>query len=208
MKTLRDVEVQLARVGFHNKVFGKPEVKELCHILTNDEQIIKVVNGRYEGGFALLVATDRRLLLIDKKPWFLTLEDVRYDMISEVDYFARLLDATVSISSFSKTLKFTCFRQQKLRDLTVFVQHKVMDLRQNENQWQQYYQRTSQPLAREYAQPQSPQMLQYPIEQISAPQQMPPRPQVSPITPRPSLLMRRRHSRFYGTVATSASTSL
>jgi len=130
-KTLNEVELELSRLGFHNRFWCKPEVRELQHILSDDEVMTNVVTGRYEGGYAMLLATDRRLLLIDKKVWFLSLEDVRYDMISEVDYHARLLDATVYIRTINKVLRFTSRRQKFLRDLVKLVQERVMELRQS-----------------------------------------------------------------------------
>jgi hypothetical protein len=130
MKTLGEIELELSRLGLHNRFWGKPEVRELQHILSDDEIMTNAVNGRYEGGFALLVSTDRRLLLIDKKIWFLSLEDTRYDMISEVDYNARLLDATVYIRTINKVMRFTTPRQKSLRALVTYVQEKVMELRQ------------------------------------------------------------------------------
>lgn len=137
MVELKKVEAQLSKVGMKNRFFGKPEVRELCHILAPNEIIQHAVLGQYEGGFALMVATDRRVLLIDKKPWFLTMEDIRYDMVSEVDFYARLLDSTVSLITFSKTLQFTSWRRDRLRALVRYIQHRVMALRHIDDQWQQ-----------------------------------------------------------------------
>lgn len=131
MISLQDVESRLANAGLKNRYWGRAEVRELTNIILPDEAVLHALNGRYEGGSALLVATDRRLLLVDKKPMFLNLQDVRYDMIAEVDYFARLLDATVSIRTFNKLMKFTTMRQNSLRRLTSAVQQAVMELRQN-----------------------------------------------------------------------------
>jgi hypothetical protein len=61
--------------------------------------------------------------------FFLTVEDVRYDMIAEVDYGHQMFGATIHVRSFSKDLKFQCLKKQELRNLTSFVQHKVMELR-------------------------------------------------------------------------------
>lgn len=139
MVTLQEVDAQLERVGLRNKFFGRPEVRELCHILAPGEVIQHAVNGQYEGGFAMMLATNRRILLIDKKPWFLTMEDIRYDMVSEVDYYARLLDSTVHLITIGKKLTFTSWRQHRLRELVRYIQHRVMQLRhmdQEQNQWQ------------------------------------------------------------------------
>lgn len=137
MVALKEIDAQLERVGMKNRFFGRPEVRELCHILAPGEVIQHAVNGQYEGGIALMLATDRRILLIDKKPWFLTMEDIRYDMVSEVDFYARLLDATVSLITFNKKLVFTSWRQARLREMVRYIQHRVMQLRHIEDNWQE-----------------------------------------------------------------------
>jgi hypothetical protein len=136
MVSLKTVELQLAKVGMNNTFFGKPEIRELCHILAPGEVITNAVNGQYEGGFAMMLTTDRRILLIDKKPWFLTMEDIRYDMVSEVDFYGRLLNSSLSLVTIGKTLKFTSWRQDKLRQLVKYIQHKVMELRNINDSWQ------------------------------------------------------------------------
>jgi hypothetical protein len=124
MVSRESVERQLKRVGFKPHGWGRGEVNELPNILLPDEQIYELVNGIYDGGFALLVATDVRVLLIDQKPLnYLTVEDLRFDMINEMDYSHRLLGARISISSGSKTLKFLSYNQPKLRKLIGHVQH-------------------------------------------------------------------------------------
>lgn len=130
MITLQEVERRLADAGLRNRYWGKPEVRELQHVILPDETVAHALLGRYEGGTALLVATDRRLLLVDKKPMFLNLQDVRYDTVAEVDYYARLIDATVVIRTINKLLRFTSFRQANLRKLVSSVQEQVMELRQ------------------------------------------------------------------------------
>jgi len=191
MKVPNEVEHQLSRLGMHNRFWGKPEMRELQHILTQNEIITSAVNGRYEGGFALLVSTDRRLLLIDKKVWFLSLEDVRYDMIFEIDYCARLLDSTIFVRTINKILRFTSIRQRSLRVLTAYVQDRVMDLRHQ----------TNQPIVQQLLQPTAPPQL---TPQPTAPPQQFYAQQPAPSQPRPiqrigayptaSLTMQRRFS--------------
>jgi hypothetical protein len=138
MVSLQTIDAQLAKVGMKNRFFGRPEVRELCHILAPGEVIQHAVIGQYEGGFGLIVATNRRVLLIDKKPWFLTMEDIRYDMVSEVDFYGRLLDATVTIITLNKSLTFTSWKKDRLRSLVHYIQHRVMQLRQaGHDQWQE-----------------------------------------------------------------------
>src|SRR4051794_1945356 len=85
------VAKQLKQIGFKQHGWGKGEIDELPRIMLPNEQILECVNGIYESGFALLVATDVRVLVIDKKPLnYLTVEDLRFDMINEMDYSHRL----------------------------------------------------------------------------------------------------------------------
>jgi len=124
MVSQKIVHDQLKQLGFKPHGWGKAEVSELPHILMPDEEIYDLVNGIYEGGFALLVATNVRLLLIDKKPLnYLTVEDLRFDMINELDYSHRLLGATINIASGDKALRFRSYNQPRLRKVINHVQH-------------------------------------------------------------------------------------
>lgn len=140
MATKQDVLDQLQRLGVSGKGWGSAEINELPNILMPGEQVTAYSHGWYESGFATLIATNERLLLIDKKLFHLTIEDIRYDMIAEVDYNARVLDATVRVSSVNKTLRFTSFKPGQLRKLTNYIQRRVMELRQQMFSWQQFEQ--------------------------------------------------------------------
>jgi hypothetical protein len=126
------IEARLAKLGFKTSLWFKPEIKELQNILMDNEQLICAVAGRYFGGFALLVATDRRILLIDKKLPYVSVEDIRYDMISEIDYSSQLFDATITIFTVNKQHRFNSWKHKHhLRKLTQYSQQRVMEVRQN-----------------------------------------------------------------------------
>ncbi len=129
MVTLAAVEEQLKAIGCNFRFWGRSEVKELTQILLPGEQIAMCVNGQYEAGFALLCATDFRVLLVDKKPKYLSLKDIRFDMITELDYNSRWLDSTVHIYTPNKELKFTTTNSNRLRKLFSHTQQKVMEIR-------------------------------------------------------------------------------
>ena len=178
MVSMQVIDKQLATIGADFHLWGRAEKNELQHILVDGEQITHCLNGRYEGGFAMLCATDRRLLLIDKKPFYLTVEDVRYDMISEVDYSHRLINATVSICTVNKKVIFTSFHNATLRKLTAYLQDKVMETRQ------------------QHIQPQQSQQMVYQFGQDNGGVASLQYKATNPYTKVP-LMMRRRVSRFY-----------
>ncbi len=124
------VKDQLRRIGVNYRFWNGPELRELPKILVEGEQINHVASGHYEGGFAILVSTNLRVLLIDKKPLFLTLEDVRYERISDVELNHRLLDATLRLGALTKNLMFTGYNPGKMREMTSYIQERVMESRQ------------------------------------------------------------------------------
>ena len=139
MVTPKVVKDQLNKIGFKQYGWGRAEVRELPNILLPDEEIYEAANGFYDGGFALLLATDVRVLLIDKKPFnFLTVEDLRFDMINEIDYSHRLLlGATINISTGSKNLRFQSLNQPKLRKLIGHVQDCMANAKKTQQNSQQ-----------------------------------------------------------------------
>jgi hypothetical protein len=134
MVSERSVRDQLKGLGFKHTGWGRTEVRELYKIILPEEEIFEVVNGFYEGGFALLIASDIRVLLVDKKPMnYLNVEDLRFDMINEMDYSHRLIGATISIATGNKTLRFTSLNQARLRKLIGHVQGSMAQTKKKQN---------------------------------------------------------------------------
>lgn len=147
------VMAQLSKVGYKAKMFQRAEVKELCNVLHEDEIILQATNGYYEGGFGLMVATSVRILLVDKKPMFLTLDSISYSMIQEVTFNYRLLNSTIHIFTSNKCLDFNSWNHAQIRAIL--------------NHTQQAMRVSKQP---RYAEPPLPanQYMQY--EEVSAPE--------------------------------------
>lgn len=129
---------QLKSIEFKHNGWGRAEIAELHRILLPDEEIYECVNGMYEGGFALLVSTDIRVLLVDKKPLnYLTVEDMRFDMISEIDYNNRLMGSDINISSGDKELHFRSYNQERLRKLIGHVQRCMAEVKKRQDSHQE-----------------------------------------------------------------------
>src|SRR5580765_1095727 len=131
MVSLRTVEQQLQHVGCNYQMWGRSEFRELCNVLMPDEVIAQAVNGTYEGCFALLCVTNYRVLLVDRKPMLLTLEDIRYDMVSEVDYHSHMVGSGLRIMTPMRTLDFKSWSVVRLRKCLNYIQQRVMEIRQH-----------------------------------------------------------------------------
>jgi hypothetical protein len=129
MHSYQSVIHQLEQLGVRPGRLFLGEVRTLPRILLPDENIEMFMSGRYEAGPAILVATNKRLILVDKKPFNLSIEDIPYDMISEVQYSMQAFNAKITIHSISKTVNMMSYRQSMLRRFAGFVQAKVMFIR-------------------------------------------------------------------------------
>ena len=193
MVSLAQVEQQLERIGCNFRFWGRPEIRELPNILLPSETIQKVVNGRYAGGFAMLVVTDHRLLLLDKRLMTFTLEDIGFDMISEIDYGMHLFEGIIHIITPNRKLSFSSWNQKRLRELLNYTQHCVTEMRQHflAQVTQQRFQTQldQQQLAAD--------MMGELALQGGGGYQIQPGLPMNPYTKLPSLSRRRRYPRFY-----------
>lgn len=73
------IAVGVGKVGLHT-----PEVKQLAHVLHPEEHIGGAVYGKYAGSLAWLVATNHRIIFMDKKPSYMTFDELTYDVVSGV----------------------------------------------------------------------------------------------------------------------------
>ena len=128
------VKKQLDDINCNFMFFGKPELRELPNILQPGEVIAQVANGWYEGGFATFCVTTDRLLVIDRKLFALTIEDIRYDLISEVDRTQQLLSSEVHVYTPNKSLRFMSYDSTRLRRCVEYVQQRVMEIRRAQQQ--------------------------------------------------------------------------
>lgn len=132
MLSSKSVTKQLRQIKCDYAVWGRSEIHELSGILMDNERIMQAVNGYYDGGFALLCITNYRVLVVDKKPFLLTVEDLRYDMIAEVDYSARIFTSVLHVYTPMRTLMFTSWSMSRLRTSMNYIQQRVMELRNND----------------------------------------------------------------------------
>ncbi|MES2971646.1 MAG: PH domain-containing protein [Patescibacteria group bacterium] len=194
-----EVTQQLKDLGANFSFWCRAEIKELPKILFENEKLKHLIIGRYEGGFALLCATDHRVLLIDKKPFYLTIEDIRYDMVSDVQYNHRMIDASIRLGTMHKTITFLGYNHNKLRQFTSYIQEQVLYYRQQQMggaqpQLQQSEQllNPATPVPASLTTLQQPNPNQNPVQAIL---NGPKRPVINPYNM--PVMIRRRVSRFY-----------
>lgn len=116
---------QLARLNLHFWLFGRAEIKELHKILEPSEVVRHCAHGYYHGGSGLLVATNKRLILIDKRPLYLNLEEMKYELIHDIGFEQRFLQATLRIKYDAKSLIFRSASDARLKEIQQYVSEEI-----------------------------------------------------------------------------------
>ena len=142
MVSMSTIRAQLKAAGFKNKWLGWSAIRELPAILTENEIVHRVASGTYPGGHAVMIATNRRILFLDKKPISFIVEDVPYDVISEVEYHINPFNANLTIHCPDKMLTINGISQSQIRLFAVFVQNQINEIRANVQHWQRMMNRS------------------------------------------------------------------
>lgn len=125
MVAMRTVESQMRNIGHRFRIFGRAEIKELQKILHPDETIIQYAYGYYHGGSGLLVATDQRLLLIDKRPFYLNLENMPFEYIKSINFSAKMLQGSIYLETNMKKIIFRSISDANLKKICTYAKSKL-----------------------------------------------------------------------------------
>jgi hypothetical protein len=97
MPTLEQIKDQIGHLDGASKLLGRKEIKELPAILWEDESVERLVQGTYENGIGVLVATNKRLIFVDKGMVRLRVEDFPYDKVTSIQYETGWVMGTITI---------------------------------------------------------------------------------------------------------------
>lgn len=106
---------ELGAVGYD---ISLPETRSLPLVLFDTEEIIGIVYGRYRredevgAGRGLLVATNKRVVLIDKKPLYLRYDEITYENISGIGYTRVGWSGTVVLHAHFGKLQIRTFNHK------------------------------------------------------------------------------------------------
>jgi hypothetical protein len=73
------------------------EGRYLPDIIHPNEHIGGVVYGHFFGGFAMLVATERRMIFLDNKIFYVNEDEINYDAVRGIGMTQDLLTSTVTL---------------------------------------------------------------------------------------------------------------
>lgn len=105
------------------------ETRYLPHILHPDEHLGGVVYGKHSSGFALLAATDRRILFLDVKPLFIEEDEATYDVVSGISYGQAGIWSTVTLHTKVRDYKIKTYNQRCAKGFIAFIESRCLERR-------------------------------------------------------------------------------
>lgn len=122
MTTTEQIEKQLKTMDGASRLLGRKEIKELPNILWDDETLEKMAQGMYNRKQGLLVATNWRLIFLDKGLVYgLRVEDFPYDKISSIQYETGMAFGRITIYTYGNKATIQQLPKQLARDFAEFV---------------------------------------------------------------------------------------
>lgn len=127
-ETINGIQEQLQNIGITQSsiLWGRKEIAELPTIIPEDEQIFGLVQGKYNGGQGILVATNKRLLFVDKGLFYgLKVEDFGLDKISSIQYETGIFYTDIKIIASGNIAKISNVENSSGREFCEKVRVKL-----------------------------------------------------------------------------------
>lgn len=108
-----------------------PETHAMPYVLHPGEEIRGIVYGRYKRddgrliGRGALLATNERVLLLDKKPTYIRLDEVVYDAVSGITYGRVWFTATIMLHTKSGDIKIRTLNQKSAQPFVAAVEASI-----------------------------------------------------------------------------------
>ena len=120
------INAALRRISGFERFLSRGEIKELPSILWEDELPVMLAEGIYNRGSGLLVATDRRLIFIDKGLFGgLKVEDFGYDRITSIESKTGLMSGSIVIYASGNREQIDSVAKQDVNSLASYLRNRI-----------------------------------------------------------------------------------
>lgn len=121
------IQLEVKNAGVSKVGHWKLGTRYLPHIIHPNEHIGGVVYGWNDEGSVMLVATDRRIIYLDKKPLFFDEDEVTYDVVSGVSFSKAGLASTVVLHTRVKDYKVKTFNEKSAGIFIECIEAQVLE---------------------------------------------------------------------------------
>lgn len=127
MKKRTAIQHELKLLGASKSITSKSEVIRLSDILHHEENILAFIYGMYEGGvFALMVATNKRIVFVSRVPGSLLVDDIPYDMVASIEYNIGVFRGKVKLFARHKNYDFSFVNKKQVMPFAHVVEDLIL----------------------------------------------------------------------------------
>lgn len=121
------VRQQLINLGVTKTGLMRSEARYLPKIIHPTETIGGVVYGRHPEGLAMLIATDKRVIYLNKNPLFTNMDEVTYDVVSGVRHSKAGLATTVTLHTRIKDYPIRSFNNRCASGFVHYIEDRRLE---------------------------------------------------------------------------------
>ncbi len=133
------VRKQLQEAGLGSFTVLRAECRFLPSIIYHDEKIGAAVYGLGPDGWCLVVATDKRVIYLDKKPFFVTKDILTYDIVSGVTSNQLGMFASVTLLTRGKQYALRFVNTSAAATFTQYIESRRLSGGQYDQRSGRYY---------------------------------------------------------------------
>jgi hypothetical protein len=122
-----NVRTQLRDLGLSKMAMMSTESHYLPKLIHPDEILGGVVFGKHVDGYAMLVATDRRIIFLDKKPLFVNEDEMTYDVVGGISISRAGIGATVTLHTRLKDYTIRTFNQESAQKFLHYIELRCLE---------------------------------------------------------------------------------
>jgi hypothetical protein len=116
------IKKELEDIGVSKLGMVSMEAHYLPQVIDIDEHLGGVVYGLYSEGFAALIATDKKIIFLDKKPFFVNKDEITYGVVSGVSIEHAGVGSTVTLHTRIKDYKIRAYNQRSLQTFVSYIE--------------------------------------------------------------------------------------
>lgn len=126
------VKQELRALGVSKYALLHTESRYLPHVIHPDERLGGVVYGRQGEDFAMLVATDRRIIFLDKKPLFVNEDEITFNVVSGVTYNQAGIGCTVTLHTRLRDYSLRTLNKKCAANFVDYIEKYCLDRKPTE----------------------------------------------------------------------------
>lgn len=117
----------MKRLGASKLELLSSEANYLHKVIHHEEQIGGISFGHHESGYCMLIATNRRVVFLDKKPFFANVDDITYDVVSGVSFGTAGFGSTLTLHTRIKDFKLMTLNDKSAKIFVDYVELRCLE---------------------------------------------------------------------------------